>query len=231
MNFSEYEQQRSLVELFDKKVIQRGVPGVEGKWVTHGSETKYWFNIPSNPERCHSQESPEGYCYYVAIDHYNDIASFSFAHVNTFYADRHGQAGKGSEVMYTVTKAIGEYIQKQKPERIGWTPVAGNGRNSQSRRDVYFAWAAKNLFPNVYVPLRMSLWIKADSDYIRQLKRFGGFSPRNYAPGRQEAQRFLNDLAPIQKQLHQEIVQQQTAPPQQTRGKKPEQPLFDFPVN
>ena len=183
MQFREWFQEQVFLELFDPEEIEAFEPE-DATWDTSPDDkSESWtfrFNVKSDTEKsCYG-----GPCYYVSIGKNGYI---DFGHAQTGTQDRFGaRSGEdietsgnkkvsttaGKEVMYSILKGIGEIIKKHKPSELRWTPVTKtryDAPNSRAREKVYKLWAIKALFPQYYVPVSKSHWVrrdKYDAEYV-----------------------------------------------------------------
>ena len=132
----------------------------DGHW---SDDNNFHFNVEGD-------ECGKEYCYKVSIR--NGYIAFSR---NESYKDVRG--GFGVKVFDGVHYAIWEYIKKNNPNYLSWSPVAttvanpvtGKVTNPEGRKAVYEIFAIKSLFPDLYVSVIENQWINRklyDSDYV-----------------------------------------------------------------
>ena len=181
MNFREWFQDQLYLELFTPEEIDAFEPE-DGRWDHEPSENSphdrftYRFNVRSDPKKdCGYRGDDIKPCYNVTIKKsgYIDFGHWDTG-INDRFGDRQGSnpnaldAEKeikiGKDVMYSVLKAVGEVVRKVRPEELHWTPISKQrvAINSEAREKVYKLWATKALFPQYYVPLTSSKWIRRD---------------------------------------------------------------------
>ncbi len=153
-NFKQFFYERSAEEIMS-------LPSPKGgKWLDGNN---YVFNVEG--DTCNQE-----YCYNVKFEDLPDIGNkgngvmISFTRDNMMSDQR---KGFGQQVFDGVRKAIGEFIQRNKPGRIVWAPVdrsskPGLADNPNARSKAYDIWAVKSIWPQMYVSYRPNEWVRRD---------------------------------------------------------------------
>jgi hypothetical protein len=193
-----------LSEIFDANEISSFQPK-NGHWSNEPADAPgsyvYYFDVEGDPETCGSDP-----CYSAVVSYQNGAAYIAFKHANTQYKDRGGEGGTwdkagadirklGSIVMYSVLKALMEFIQKVNPNKLNWSAVSksrNNANNPGARKKVYFAWAVKNLFPDKYVPTNEQEWWSVN--YYNQQKE-DDWPEIPQSSGNRAAKTFIQEVA------------------------------------
>jgi hypothetical protein len=161
----------NLVESSYEAIYEMSITSVEslqpkdGKWIQYNT---YVFNVEG--DNCGTKDQP---CYTVLI---KDNGSVVFDRSNSV-ADNN--AGFGPRVFEGVHYAIWEYIKKNKPSKLTWTPVSktsinkrtGKIENPEARGKAYEIFAFKSLFPDLYISPQQNLWVRRDiyeKDYVQK---------------------------------------------------------------
>jgi hypothetical protein len=143
----------------------------EGTWV---DKDTYSFNVEGE-DKCSDRDGDLKFCYkvrFVPIEGKGVGISFDRA---GSYADLN--MGSGQAVFDGVRKAVGEYITKNKPEVIYWSPAQRMQtgfdpvKNPTAREKVYEIWSIKALWPDLYVSPEVNKWVRRDvydSKYVKE---------------------------------------------------------------
>lgn len=163
------------LEVFDANSIQQHQPK-DGRWEPPldkpSGSYSFYFNVPG--DNCGTPAEP---CYTVYIENTEYGASVSFARNDSIEDSNKGVA---NEVFMSVLKALSEFIDAKHPVELGWisvtktkiNPITGELTNPNAREHIYEKWALRNLFPDRYVPIDSSNWVRRDiydSNYVRSL--------------------------------------------------------------
>lgn len=130
----------------------------DGKWIT---PSRYEFNVEGDPcidAKGQPDETGVRRCYSVSITGGEEGISVSF-YRNGSVDDQN--LGVGQDVFDGVRKALSEYITKNKPKVINWSPVM-NSKSKNSREKAYEIWSIKALWPDLYVSPQVNQWIRRD---------------------------------------------------------------------
>lgn len=142
---------------------------VDGVW--NSRQDAYYFNVPGDP--CGECPCYDGSrfndnkprCYVVNISKTSSKGlngiSVSFKRGQGGYKDEN--KGVAIQVMGGVAHAMDDYISKNSPDFLTWSPIIGGGKIPEARKFIYNRWAAKTLFPDKYVnPDGGNTWYKRE---------------------------------------------------------------------
>lgn len=155
----------------------------DGKWI---SPNRYDFNVEGDPcldAKGEPDETGVRRCYSVSIAGGEEGISVAF-YRNGSVSDQN--LGVGQDVFDGVRKALSEYITKNKPKVINWSPVMSS-KFKNSREKAYEIWSIKALWPDLYVSPQVNQWIRRDvydSKYV----------PLGYPPVPKNASKTMKSL-------------------------------------
>lgn len=145
-------------------IMERSVAEVESikpkdsRWLN-----SYTYNFNVDGDNCGSQLSP---CYSVS---FSDLKKPSVS----FYRNgstKDVRGGFGPRVFDGVFYAIWEFIKKNSPDSLDWSPrakdsknpITGEIENPQGREKAYDIFSIKSLFPDYYVSPNKNYWISRE---------------------------------------------------------------------
>ena len=152
----------------------------DGRWLGNNN---YVFNIEGDDCVDDMGNRRSSHCYNVKFDAYGNGVSISFDRVGS-YGDQN--LGLGQQVFDGVRKAVSEYIAKNKPELLKWSPILSK-EGKESRSKAYEIWSVKALWPELYVSPSVNLWMRRDV-YDKQ------YVPSGYPPVPPDAKKTLKSL-------------------------------------
>lgn len=175
LNFSDFLSKRDsdFVDEF-YFVVERTEAEIEalqikdGRWTSLSATSgTYVFNVEGD-DCSPSMNDP---CYEVSIG--GDVNNPFYGVGISFYRGGSTQdvrGGHGPEVFKGVEKAIFEFLKKNNPVSLSWSPVrthavnpvTGAVTNPEGRRSVYEILSIKSLFPEKYVSVQQNHWIRRD---------------------------------------------------------------------
>ena len=148
----------------------------DGRWE---NDNTYVFNVEGDDSFETLVRCGFPHCYVVNFSRQDDHTFISFNRRGRGREYKDERRGFGNQVFIGVQYAIMEFVKKNNPSSLAWSPiktqaanpVTGKITNPEGRRDAYEIMALKSLFPDLYVSTEMNRWIRRDiydKEYVQK---------------------------------------------------------------